>query len=49
MDAKTARKIVEAIIDDLNDRRGCGIDGLDDDIQEEIRETWTQIVLAKSA
>jgi hypothetical protein len=45
MDKKTAQKIVKEIIGDLNDRRGCGIDGLDDDIQREIRKTWTDIVL----
>lgn len=39
-----SKKIVERIIEDLNDRSGIGIDSLDDDIQEEIKESWIKIV-----
>ncbi len=42
---KKAKKIVDAIINDLNDRSGLGIDNLELDIQQEIREEWTKIVL----
>ena len=43
-ETKAARAAVKAIVADLNDRSGCGIDGLDDDIQREIRAKWTAIV-----
>jgi hypothetical protein len=39
MNKETAELIVDKIIDDLNGRRGCGIDSLDGDIQEEIKAT----------
>ena len=39
-----AKRIVEKIIEDLNDRSGVGIDSLDDDIQEEIKDSWIKIV-----
>lgn len=35
---------VNAIIDDLNDRSGLGIDSLEEDIQEEIKQTWAGII-----
>lgn len=43
---KTPRKIVEAIIADLNDRRGLRHewDAIDEDIREVIAEKWTRIV-----
>lgn len=39
-----AQVAVDAIIADLNDRSGCGIDGLDSAIRREIRATWTAVV-----
>jgi len=39
-----AQKIVAAIELDLNDRKGLGINSLDDDIQDEIRDMWTELV-----
>lgn len=42
--ASPAQVAVDAIIADLNDRSGCGIDGLDGAIRREIRATWTAIV-----
>lgn len=37
---------VQGIIDDFTDRRGLSgaWDGIDDDIKEEIIETWKQII-----
>jgi hypothetical protein len=40
-----AKEIVKEIIDDLNDRRGCGIDNVDVDTQKEIINSWIEIVL----
>jgi len=37
-------RVVSAIIADLNDRGGLGIDGLDRETQDEIRATWAKIV-----
>jgi len=41
-----AKKIVETILDDMTDRGGLsGVwDMIDDDIQEEIKETWVKLV-----
>ena len=39
-----AAAAVGAITADLNDRSGCGIDGLDDDIRAEIVATWRAAV-----
>lgn len=36
-----AQRIVQAIEDDLNDRRGMKLSQLDDDTQQEIRDVWT--------
>lgn len=46
-----AEKIVAALIKDLSDRRGLRHEWeqIDDDIQEEIRNTWVAIVLSKLA
>lgn len=46
--ADMASKIVESIVDDLTDRRGLRHewDGIDEDIQKEIMETWATIVQA---
>jgi hypothetical protein len=43
----TAIKIVTEIIDDLCDRSGLQNewDGIDEDIQSEIRETWIKIIM----
>jgi len=50
MDKKKARKIVDKIIEDLTGR--CGGDhwfyGCDKEIQKEIRDEWTQIVLSET-
>jgi hypothetical protein len=45
-----ARKIVKKIIADLTDRRGLRQEweGIDDDIQKEIIEKWTDIVEGKT-
>lgn len=42
----TEEKIVFRFLEDFADRRGLGDewDGIDDDIQDEIIETWLQIV-----
>jgi hypothetical protein len=41
--------IVEAILEDLTDRRGLRHEWerIDEDIQEEIRQTWITIVLSR--
>jgi hypothetical protein len=49
MDKETAELIVDKIINDLNGRRGCGIDSLDDGIQEEIRSSWVNIAMNTKA
>lgn len=41
-----ASDIVEAITQDLNDRKGLHIDELDDDVQSDIREVWIAKVAA---
>ena len=42
--ANQAARIVNAIEKDLNDRRGLGIDSLDDETQDEIRDAWVSLV-----
>jgi hypothetical protein len=37
-------RIVAEIEADLNDRRGLGIDTLDDDIQDDIRDKWVELI-----
>jgi hypothetical protein len=49
MDKETAELIVDKIINELNGRRGCGIDSLDEDIQEEIRDSWIKIAMTTKA
>jgi hypothetical protein len=46
MTTTLASIITEAIVRDICDRRGLGqeFESCDDDIQDEIRETWTQII-----
>jgi len=39
-----ATEIVAAIVADLNDRKGLGLDSLDDGIREEIEYQWRAIV-----
>jgi hypothetical protein len=39
-----AQAIAELIEMDLANRRGCGISGIDPDIQDEIRDTWAELV-----
>ncbi len=47
----TARRIVDAILADLRDRSGLdgARDGIDVDIQQEIRTTWQDIARAEIA
>lgn len=42
----TAKEVVNAIFDDLNDRRGFRqtIDEVDEDILEEMKEGWEELV-----
>lgn len=35
-----ATALVEAIIADLNDRSGLGLEGIDDETKQEIRSSW---------
>jgi trans-2-enoyl-CoA reductase len=46
-----AKRIVDAIISDLTDRRGLRQEWeeIDSDIQNEIREAWTRIVMERGA
>lgn len=50
MNKKQAVKIVEKIIDDLISRRGIGdeYEQCDEDVQEEIHDSWVEIVLENS-
>jgi hypothetical protein len=43
-----AKRIVEAIIDDLTDRSGLKQEwwGIDREIQEEIKQKWIEIVMS---
>lgn len=43
---KLARKIADAILQDVTDRRGWRQEweGFDEDIQKEIKDTWVQII-----
>lgn len=49
MDKETAELIVDKIINELNGRKGCGIDNLDEYIQEEIRDSWIKIAMTTKA
>lgn len=40
----SARDAVDRIVADLTGRGGMGWDSIDDDIRDEIRETWRRIV-----
>ena len=40
----SVKKIVTEIWDDMCDRRGFDLGCLDEDIQEEIKETWGKII-----
>lgn len=46
MTYKTAKKIVEALVTDLTDRRGLvdAWDSIDQDVQEEIMTKWVDLV-----
>ena len=48
MTREQAATIVDAIIHDLNDRRGLGIQSCCAEIQEQIREAWIAIILAST-
>lgn len=45
MKKQLATEIVNKIINDLNGRSGFDLNSLDNDIQEEIKTTWTNIVM----
>ena len=36
--------IVNGIMEDLDNRRGLGFDNIDDDVMEEIKESWRNII-----
>lgn len=42
-----ARKAVKRIMADLSDRSGFELDALDEDIQNEIRQKWIDIIEAE--
>ena len=39
-----AARIVDAILRDMNGRRGLSLDGVDEDVRSDIREAWIEIV-----
>lgn len=41
---KTTINIVEDLWDDLDDRKGCDMTSIDEEIQKEIKETWYKII-----
>lgn len=43
---EVAEKIVDEIIDDLDGRRGLGLDSVDEEIQADIRQEWITICLS---
>lgn len=47
MNKKIAKKIVNNIINDLNGRRGCGIDDCDASVQKEIKNVWIKLAKAE--
>ena len=40
-----AQRIVQDIEADMNDRRGMGLDNIDDDVAWEIRDKWAAIIV----
>lgn len=50
MTPEQAEKIVDAIVDDLTGRRGLRQEweGIDEDIQQEIKAEWRELVLKNS-
>lgn len=36
--------IINGIMEDLDNRRGLGFDNIDDDVMEEIKESWRNII-----
>ncbi len=47
MDREQAEKIVEKLIRDITSRSGIGneYESIDEDIQEEMKETWIDIII----
>lgn len=39
------QRSVAAIEADLNDRRGLHLNGVDDELQDEIRDRWAELIL----
>jgi hypothetical protein len=42
---RVAKRIVEGIVEDMDDRRGMGFNDIDNETQEEIRAAWERIVV----
>jgi hypothetical protein len=41
---KMIENIVNGIMEDLDNRRGLGLDNIDDDVIEEIKNSWKNII-----
>lgn len=41
---KMIENIVNGIMEDLDNRRGLGFDNIDDDVIEEIKDSWKNII-----
>ena len=41
---KMIENIVNGIMEDLDNRRGLGFDNIDDDVIEEIKDNWKNII-----
>lgn len=41
---KMIENIVNSIMEDLDNRRGLGFDNIDDDVIEEIKDSWKNII-----
>lgn len=42
--ARMIENIINGIMEDLDNRRGLGFDNIDDDIVEEIKDSWKNII-----
>ncbi|MCD6250177.1 MAG: hypothetical protein J7J98_07610 [candidate division Zixibacteria bacterium] len=49
MNTEKAKLIVKEIIKELSSRKGFDLHGLDDDILDEIKESWTEIIMKHTA
>lgn len=41
---KMIENIINGIMEDLDNRRGLGFDNIDDDVIEEIKDSWKNII-----